>query len=128
MNQLISIIITVYNADTFLDRCLNSIINQTYRNLEIVLIDDGSTDGSGGICDAWESKDPRIKVLHTSNQGIAAARNCGLHIAHGDYIGFADPDDWVEPDMFEKLAGSLEQYPVSSIYLEHTTGKDGKRP
>ena len=110
MNKLISIIIPVYNVSTYLDRCLNSITNQTYRNLEIILINDGSTDKSGRICDAWASKDPRIKVLHTSNQGIAAARNCGLHIAHGDYIGFADPDDWVEPDMFEKLAGSLEQY------------------
>lgn len=110
MNKLSSIIIPVYNVGTYLDRCLNSITNQTCRNLEIILINDGSTDKSGRICDAWASKDPRIKVLHTSNQGIAAARNCGLHIASGDYIGFADPDDWVEPDMFEKLAGSLEQY------------------
>ena len=110
MNKLISIIITVYNGDTYLDRCLNSIINQTYRNLEVILINDGSTDKSGRICDAWASKDPRIKVLHTTNQGVAAARNCGLHVANGDYIGFADADDWVEPDMFEKLADSLEQY------------------
>lgn len=110
MNKLISIIITVYNADTFLDRCLKSITNQTYRDLEIILINDGSTDKSGKICDAWASKDPRIKVLHTTNQGVAAARNCGLHIANGDYIGFADADDWIEPDMFENLASSLEQY------------------
>ncbi len=110
MNKLISIIITVYNVDTFLDRCLKSITNQTYRNLEIILINDGSTDRSDQICDAWASKDPRIKVLHTTNQGVAAARNCGLHIANGDYIGFADADDWAEPDMFEKLADSLEQY------------------
>ncbi len=110
MNKLISIIITVYNVDTFLDQCLKSITNQTYRNLEIILINDGSTDRSGKICDIWAVKDPRIKVLHTTNQGVAAARNCGIHIANGDYIGFADADDWAEPDMFEKLAGSLEQY------------------
>ena len=110
MNQLISIIISVYNGDTYLDRCLNSITSQTYRNLEIILINDGSTDESGGICDAWASKDPRIKVRHTSNKGIAAARNYGLQVASGVFIGFADTDDWVEPDMFEKLAGSLEQY------------------
>lgn len=110
MNQLISIIIPVYNVGTYLDHCLKSITNQTCRNLEIILINDGSTDGSGGICDVWASKDPRIKVLHTTNQGVAAARNYGLHIANGDYIGFADADDWAEPDMFEKLAGSLEQY------------------
>lgn len=72
MNKLISIIITVYNVDTFLDRCLKSITNQTYRNLEIILINDGSTDRSDQICDAWASKDPRIKVLHTTNQGVAA--------------------------------------------------------
>ena len=110
MKQLISIIIPVYNVDAYLDRCLHSITNQTYRNLEIILINDGSSDSSGEICNAWASKDPRIKVLPTTNQGVAAARNCGLHIANGDYIGFADADDWAEPDMFEKLAGSLEQY------------------
>lgn len=110
MKQLISIIIPVYNVDTFLNRCLKSITNQTYRDLEIILINDGSTDRSGEICDAWASKDPRIKVHHTTNQGVAAARNWGLRIANGDYIGFADADDWAEPDMFEKLADTLEQY------------------
>lgn len=97
MNKLISIIISVYNGDTYLDRCLNSITSQTYQNLEIILINDGSTDGSGGICDVWASKDPRIKILHTINQGVAAARNYGLQVASGEYIGFADADDWAEP-------------------------------
>ena len=110
MNKLISIIISVYNGDTYLDRCLNSITSQTYRNLEIILINDGSTDGSGRICDVWASKDPRIKILHTINQGVAAARNYGLHVASGEYIGFADADDWAEPDMFKELVDSLEQY------------------
>ena len=110
MNQLISIIIPVYNVATYLERCLNSITNQTCRNLEIILINDGSTDQSGQICDIWASKDARIKVLHTTNQGVAAARNCGLHVARGEFIGFADPDDWAEPDLFEKLADALEQF------------------
>lgn len=110
MNQLISIIIPVYNVATYLERCLKSITNQTYRNLEIILINDGSTDQSGQICDIWASKDARIIVLHTTNQGVAEARNYGLHIASGEFIGFTDPDDWVEPDMFEKLAGALEQF------------------
>ena len=109
MNQLISIIIPVYNVATYLERCLTSITNQTYRNLEIILINDGSTDQSGQLCDSWASKDARIKVLHTTNQGVAAARNYGLHVASGEFIGFADPDDWVEPDMLEKLASALEQ-------------------
>lgn len=110
MNRLISIIIPVYNNDAYLARCLNSITNQTYKNLEIILIDDGSTDNSGTICDTWAAKDNRIKVIHKHHEGVAAARNCGLRIAQGEFIGFADADDWVNTNMFEKLANALEQF------------------
>ena len=110
MSRLISIIIPVYNNDAYLDRCLNSITNQTYKNLEIILIDDGSTDNSCTICDIWAAKDNRIKVIHKHHEGVAAARNCGLRIAQGEYIGFADSDDWMDANMFENLAVALEQF------------------
>ena len=103
MNKLITIIIPVYNVEPYLRRCLNSVINQTYNNLEIILIDDGSTDSSGKICDEYALKDNRIKVIHKQNGGLSSARNAGLDIATGDYIGFVDGDDWIEVDMFEHL-------------------------
>ncbi len=103
MKELISVIVPVYNTEMYLDRCVESIINQTYKNLEIILVDDGSTDGSGRICDAYKTKDKRVKVLHQKNSGPSAARNNGIIIAQGDYIGFVDSDDCIEPDMYESL-------------------------
>lgn len=110
MRRLISIIIPVYNNDEYLDRRFNSITSQTYKNLEIILIDDESTDNSGPICDTWANKDNRIKVIHKHHEGVAVARNCGLRIAQGEYIGFADADDWVDANMFENLTTALEQF------------------
>ena len=103
MNDLISLIIPVYNTEQFLRRCLDSVINQTYKNLEIILIDDGSTDNSGKICDEYVLKDNRIKVLHIENGGPSYARNKGLEIAKGDYIGFVDSDDYVDKDIFNLM-------------------------
>ncbi len=103
INPLISIIIPVYNVEKYLPRCLNSVIAQTYTNLEIILIDDGSTDASGKICDEYARKDSRFKILHKGNQGLASARNDGLRMATGEYIGFVDSDDYIEKDMFECL-------------------------
>lgn len=100
---LISIIVPVYNVERYLERCLDSILAQTYANLEIILIDDGSIDQSGKMCDAYAEKDTRIKVVHQRNQGVSAARNSGLKIAEGEFIGFVDPDDWIEHDMYEFL-------------------------
>lgn len=102
-NPLVSIIVPVYNVENYLKRCLDSVIRQTYKNLQIILVDDGSVDMSGIICDRYAEFDARIRVLHTSNGGVAAARNQGLAIASGDLISFVDPDDWIEPNMIESL-------------------------
>lgn len=100
---LISIIVPVYNVEKYLPQCLDSIMVQTYTNLEIILVDDGSTDNGGHICDEYAKSDSRIKVIHKQNAGLSAARNLGLDIAHGEYIGFVDSDDWIEPTMYEDL-------------------------
>lgn len=103
MNDLISIIVPVYNVEEYIEKCVNSIINQTYKNIEIILVDDGSKDSSGKICDELKQKDSRIKVIHKENGGLSDARNAGLKIANGDYIGFVDSDDYIKEDMFEIL-------------------------
>lgn len=100
---LISVIVPIYNVEKYLDQCLASVCGQTYKNLEIILVDDGSCDSSGDICDRWASLDSRIKVLHTANGGISAARNKGLDIATGSLVGFIDSDDYIDEDMYEFL-------------------------
>jgi len=107
--DLVSIVIPVYNAKPYLDECLSSIVTQTFTNLEIVLVDDGSTDGSGQLCDEWLLKDKRIKVIHKNNEGAAAARNAGLAVAQGNYISFIDDDDWVHPDFLKTLYRFCEE-------------------
>lgn len=106
---LISVIIPVYNVEKYLDVCVSSVCNQSYDNLEIILIDDGSSDRSGQICDNWENRDKRIVVIHQLNKGVSAARNSGLSIARGEYIGFVDSDDEIETEMYEKLFQKLIQ-------------------
>ncbi len=98
MAPKISILVPVYNTEPYLKRCLDSLQGQTLPEIEIVLIDDGSTDGSGAICDAYAASDPRFVVIHQENAGISSARNCGLELAKAEYIMLADSDDWVEPD------------------------------
>ena len=109
MNPVISVIIPIYNVEKFLCRCLDSVINQTYGNLEIILIDDGSTDGGGKICDEYALKDSRISVVHQDNKGVSAARNLGLGMSNGHYVAFIDGDDWIERDMFSFLIGLLDR-------------------
>lgn len=99
----ISVIIPVYNIEKFIERCVNSIINQTYKNLEIILVDDGSTDNSGKICDEFAKKDSRIIVIHKSNKGLSDTRNIGIEKATGDYLSFIDGDDWIEKDTYEQF-------------------------
>lgn len=100
---LISVIVPIYNAQKYLERCVQSLLNQTYSNLEILLIDDGSTDTSLDLCRKLEQADSRVKVFSQSNKGIGDVRNQGLLLATGEYIGFVDSDDWVEPDMYDSL-------------------------
>lgn len=104
-NVTVSLIIAVYNVEKYLQRCLDSLCGQTYRELEIILVDDGSTDSSSMLCDCWEKKDARIKVIHQENAGVSAARNRGIAAAVGKYVMFVDSDDWVEPDYVEELIG-----------------------
>lgn len=110
MHDIISIIVPVYNVEKYLEQCVDSIINQTYKNLEIILVNDGSTDNSGVICDKYKQIDHRIKVMHKENGGQSSARNIGLDIANGKYVGFVDSDDWIESDMYESLYKRLSFY------------------
>lgn len=103
----ISVIVPVYKVEKYLKKCVDSIINQTYKNLEIILVDDGSPDSCGRICDEYAERDSRIKVIHKENGGLSSARNAGLDIASGDYIAFVDSDDRIAPDAYENLISAL---------------------
>lgn len=106
---LISVIIPVYKVEQYLHKCIDSVINQTYSNLEIILVDDGSPDNCGMICDEYSPKDSRIRVIHKGNGGLSDARNAGLDIATGDYIGFVDSDDYIASDMYEILLKNAQK-------------------
>ena len=106
---LISVIVPVYNVQAYLDRCMNSLVGQTYRNLEIILVDDGSTDDSGIMCDRWAGKDDRIRVIHRKNNGLSQARNTGLDAARGEFITFVDSDDIVSPHLCQVLYDSIRE-------------------
>lgn len=109
MKQLkISTIIPIYNAEKYLRRCLDSVISQSYANIEIILVNDGSTDNSGVICDEYKQNDTRIKVLHKQNSGVSEARNSALDLVEGDYIHFVDADDWIEKDTYKKLVQLID--------------------
>ena len=108
----ISIIVPIYNIEKYLPRCLESILAQTYKNIEVILVDDGSVDNSGMIADTYARNDQRIIVIHQVNKGVSAARNAGLDLATGDYIGFVDGDDYIEPDMYEILMRIIDEQQV----------------
>ena len=109
MNTMISIIIPVYKVEKYLDKCIKSIVSQTYSNLEIVLVDDGSPDKSGLICDKWATLDSRIRVVHQKNAGAGAARNVALKLAQGEFISFVDSDDYLSVNMFKNLLSYFEE-------------------
>ena len=109
---LISVIIPVYKVEKYLDQCVESVVTQTYKNLEIILVDDGSPDKCPEMCDSWARKDSRIKVVHKKNGGLGDARNAGLAIAKGDFIGFVDSDDWCESCMYEELLHACLKFDV----------------
>lgn len=123
---LISIIIPVYKVEKYLEKCIQSLINQTYENLQIILVDDGSPDNCGKICDEYAKKDHRIEVIHKSNGGLSDARNKGLEIAKGEYIGFIDSDDYIESDMYEVLYNLLKQYNADVSICNFYTVSQGK--
>lgn len=124
---LVSIIIPVYRVEKYLDKCINSVVNQTYENLEIILVDDGSTDNCPQMCDEWARADTRIKVIHKENDGLANARNSGLEIVTGDYFMFADSDDWLEADMIEHLYKTIVKYDADvarcGIFVDYDNAK-----
>ena len=114
--KLISIIVPVYNAENYIAKCIESLINQTYKNIEIILVDDGSTDKSAIICDEYAKKDSRIFVLHQKNGGVSRARNNGIKIAKGDFIAFVDCDDFVNVDMYEKLLNKQQENDFDIVF------------
>ena len=124
--ELISIIIPVYKVENYLEKCVDSVINQTYKNLEIILIDDGSPDNSGAICDEYAKKDSRIKVIHKKNGGLSDARNAGLKVVTGKYIGFVDSDDYIEKDMFETMYKLAKMYQAEISIVSYAEWKNGK--
>lgn len=137
MNQknLINVIVPVYNTEKYIRKCLDSIINQTYRNLKIILVDDGSIDSSGTICDEYAQKDDRVKVIHKENGGVSSARNAGLDACtlEGDFVAFVDSDDWLELDMYERLLEQIYLYnadiatcKISLEYLDNSRIVDKK--
>lgn len=128
MNPLISIIIPVYNAEQYLERCIDSVIGQTYKNLEIILVDDGSKDTSPVICDKYAAQDVRFKVIHKKNMGASAARNDGIDIATGEFLMFLDADDWVD-SLFVESFLKYKNYPlIISGYKRFGAVNDERRP
>lgn len=115
----ISLIVPVYNAEKTLNRCVESILKQSYTNFELLLVDDGSTDTSGILCDEWEKRDERIHVFHQNNAGVSAARNVGINHASGKYVSFVDSDDWIKIDYFQKLYNSVLPYKESVCLVIH---------
>lgn len=122
--KLVSIIIPVYNVEEYIEKCLDSILTQTYKNLQIILIDDGTKDNSGKICDDYARGDARIEVIHKPNGGVSSARNMGLEVVKGEYLCFADPDDYVEPQWIEKLVMQIQKSELGICgYYEVVDGK-----
>lgn len=124
----ISIIVPVYKVEAYLDRCIQSIINQTHHNLEILLVDDGSPDNCGKICDQYADNDDRIRVIHKANGGAADARNVGIDLATGDYIGFVDSDDFIHPEMYETLFLNLKETKADISLCSYERVFDDKIP
>lgn len=117
MADKISVIVPVYKVENYLHRCIDSIINQTHQNLEIILVNDGSPDKSGDICDEYASKDSRVIVIHKKNEGSSCARNAGLDVANGDYISFVDSDDYINPIMLQTMLSTIKEHNLDAIEI-----------
>lgn len=123
---LISVIVPIYNSENDLEKCIESIINQTYKNLEIILVNDGSTDNSLEICRKWENKDSRIILIDKKNGGLATSRNAGLDMASGDIIGFVDHDDFIDKDMYKTMIEDMQRTNADIVMCSHYTFDDNK--
>lgn len=127
-DPLISVIVPVYNIEKYLERCVNSIREQTYTNLEILLVDDGSTDSSGTICDKFAEEDSRVRVFHKENGGSSSARNLGIAEAKGEYLGFVDSDDYISANMYELLVGAIHEFQAEVAQVgRDEIDEEGKR-
>ena len=115
MDNVISVIVPVYNVVAYLPECVRSILSQDYPDLEVILIDDGSTDGSGRLCDEFAADDSRVKVIHQPNGGAASAKNAGLRIAGGTYLSFVDSDDFLEPNVYAYMVRTLEKTGADAV-------------
>lgn len=122
----ISVIVPVYNVEEYLDRCCESLVNQSYQNIEIILIDDGAKDKSGVLCDKWQERDRRITCIHKENEGVSAARNEGIRVAKGEYITFVDADDWIDLDTYEVVAEQLMKDQVDIVKFGYQKVQNGK--
>lgn len=123
---MISLIVPIYNIKSYLGRCIDSILAQTYRDFELILVDDGSTDGSSGLCDLYEGQDERIVVIHKQNGGLVSARKAGIASARGEYVGFVDGDDWIEPQMYEHLIESAMKCQADIVLGGSIEDADGR--
>lgn len=114
--RLVTIIVPVYNVEKYLDHCIGSLVRQTYKNTEIILVDDGSADGSGQMCDAWAIRDSRIRVIHKENRGLGMARNSGLEAASGEYVCFVDSDDYISRETIEECMAVIDDFPYDIVH------------
>lgn len=118
----ISVIVPVYNVEPYLRQCVDSILGQTFRDFELILVDDGSPDGCPAICDEYAKMDSRVKVIHKENGGLSSARNAGLDVAKGKYIAFVDSDDWIHPEMSETMQNRMQQHYLHANNTIHILG------
>ena len=124
MNDLISVIVPVYNVEKYLTRCVKSILTQSYQSIEVILVDDGSPDNCGSICEEFAKKDRRLKVFHTDNKGVSNARNVGIEHANSEYIIFVDGDDYVEQDVCEQCVNAMNRGNTDILFFMHVTTKN----
>lgn len=128
MEPLISVIVPVYNVEDYLDQCLESIVNQSYTNLEILVVDDGSTDGSGALCDQWATRDQRIRVIHQANGGLSAARNAALDVMHGEMVTMVDSDDVLHPSAIKVMVEAMLKNQASLVIGDYTPFDSDSEP
>ena len=126
MEPLISVIVPIYNVEPYLRKCVDSILNQTYQNLEVILVDDGSPDNCGAICDEYAEKDERVRVIHKENGGLSSVRNLALGSAHGDYVTFVDGDDWINEQLYQTVI-SYEPFDVALFGITYVDSRTGER-